>query len=191
MEGGHSFKSSSLSSGSPTLNGRRTTHHANDSFNNYLNMEEDTSSLTSDLRQELVRLQDREALLTHLLLLEREKRVRAEQLVEVEHLACLELGHRLTRERKLVAAAGKKTAGLQRTSSDHGGEKDDGSLVQERREEIKRTDSSSKVRMFSPLILSLSFSLSLSLSFFLSLSLSFSLSPFLPLSLLTYTSHCN
>lgn len=118
-------------------------------------MEEGAESTSSDLRQELARLQDREALLTHLLLLEREKRVRAEQLVEVEHLACLELGHRLERERKLVAAARKRAARLQKSSQRgsgaavvvvaHGAGEDDGvSLSQEHGEDVTSADLNTK-----------------------------------------------
>ena len=56
---------------------------------------------SESLRSELARLQDREATLTHLLNLEREKRVRAEHLFEVERLACFELGHKLAKQRGL------------------------------------------------------------------------------------------
>ncbi len=51
------------------------------------------------LRSELTRLQDREATLSHLLTLERERRVRAEHLFEVERLACFQLGHQLARHK--------------------------------------------------------------------------------------------
>lgn len=51
------------------------------------------------LRSELNRLQDREATLSHLLVLERERRVRAEHLFEVERLACFHLGHQLARHK--------------------------------------------------------------------------------------------
>lgn len=58
----------------------------------------------NDLRQELGRLQEKEALLNHLLLLEREKRVRAEQHVEAEKQACLELRQLLLREKRVHRA---------------------------------------------------------------------------------------
>ena len=54
-----------------------------------------------ELRQELGRLQEREAELTHLLQLERERRVRAEQDSEVEKQSCLELGHLLSKEKQI------------------------------------------------------------------------------------------
>ena len=47
------------------------------------------------------RSQEHEALLSHLLCLERERRVRAEQLVEKELQVCLQLKHLLDREKKL------------------------------------------------------------------------------------------
>ena len=58
---------------------------------------------SSDIRSELARLQERETLLTHLLQLERERRVQAEQLVEVELQACLKLSQQLERERRVTA----------------------------------------------------------------------------------------
>lgn len=58
-------------------------------------------SSSDPLWSKLARLQDREHTLTHLLSLERERRIQAEQLAEIEHQACLELGHKLSRERKL------------------------------------------------------------------------------------------
>lgn len=57
--------------------------------------------MEAELRQELARLQEREAELTHLLQLERERRVRAEQDSEIEKQACLELGQLLSREKQL------------------------------------------------------------------------------------------
>jgi len=54
-----------------------------------------------ELRQELGRLQEREAELTHLLQLEKERRVRAEQDSEIEKQSCLELGHLLSKEKQL------------------------------------------------------------------------------------------
>lgn len=54
----------------------------------------------ADLKEEIARLQDREAALSHMLSLEKEQRVKAEQLVEVERMACLELKHRLHTEGK-------------------------------------------------------------------------------------------
>lgn len=48
-----------------------------------------------ELKAELARLQEKEAALSHMLSLERGQRVRAEQFVEVERMACLELKHRL------------------------------------------------------------------------------------------------
>lgn len=48
-----------------------------------------------ELRAEVVSLQEKEATLLHILSLEKERRVQAEQLVEVEKMACLELSHRL------------------------------------------------------------------------------------------------
>ena len=93
-----------------------------------------------DLRQELDRLQKREALLTHLLCLEREKRVKAEQLVEVEHQACLELGYRLGRERKLLEVARKRTAAQkdvsERETVDDGGVEDGRLLTWEKGEHM-------------------------------------------------------
>ena len=53
-----------------------------------------------ELKAEVARLQDREAALSHMLSLEKEQRVKAEQLVEVERMACLELKHRLHLETK-------------------------------------------------------------------------------------------
>ena len=47
------------------------------------------------LKDELARLQEQETVLSHLLSLEKEQRVRAEQLVEQERLACLGWRHRL------------------------------------------------------------------------------------------------
>lgn len=61
-------------------------------------------SHNDNLRSELARLQERESTLTHLLNLEKEKRVRAEHLVEVEHQACFELSHRLAQQRKVHSA---------------------------------------------------------------------------------------
>ena len=57
--------------------------------------------MEAELRQELARLQEREAELTRLLQLERERRVRAEQDSEIEKQACLELGQLLSREKQL------------------------------------------------------------------------------------------
>ena len=51
-------------------------------------------------QHELSRLQEKETLLNHLLVLERERRIRAERQVEAEKQACLELRHLLVRERK-------------------------------------------------------------------------------------------
>ncbi len=51
------------------------------------------------LRSELTRLQDQEATLSHLLTLEKERRIRTEHLFEVEHLACFRLGHKLARHK--------------------------------------------------------------------------------------------
>lgn len=48
-----------------------------------------------EIKEEVVRLQEREAALSHMLSLEKEQRVKAEQLVEMERMACLELKHRL------------------------------------------------------------------------------------------------
>lgn len=53
--------------------------------------EKSVSSESLELREELERLREREVHLSHLLSLEKEQRVRAEQLVEVERLACLQL----------------------------------------------------------------------------------------------------
>lgn len=53
-----------------------------------------------ELQKELSRLQEREHSLSHKLALEREQRVRAEQLVEVERLAFHELKYRLHLEEK-------------------------------------------------------------------------------------------
>ena len=61
-------------------------------------------SHSDNLRSELARLQERESTLTHLLNLEKEKRVRAEHLVEVEYQACFELSHRLTQQRVVHSA---------------------------------------------------------------------------------------
>ncbi len=55
------------------------------------------------LRSELTRLKDREATLSHLLTLERERRVRAEHLCEVERLACFHLGHQLAKHKTVLA----------------------------------------------------------------------------------------
>lgn len=127
-------------------------------------------ALANDLRRELSRLQEREALLTHLLSLEREKRVKAEQLIEAEHQACLELGQRLGRERKKVAAVIRKrqAAKLELSCSEEEEAKalasktrDDGISLQEDGGESLRMDESLKVRCGS-------------------LSLSPSISPYLP-----------
>lgn len=72
-------------------------------------MEVDQAKWTShsrngSLRSELTRLQERESTLTHLLNLEKEKRVRAEHLAEVEHQACFELSHRLAQQRLIHSA---------------------------------------------------------------------------------------
>lgn len=108
--------------------------------------EEEEATVTGDLRRELTRLQEREALLTHLLCLEREKRVKAEQLVEAEHLACLELGQRLGRERKMAEAVRKRAAQLEQNFKGEevheiGGSrsKDDGISLQEDGGELLRT----------------------------------------------------
>ncbi len=68
------------------------------------------------LRSELTRLQDREATLSHLLILERERRVRAEHLFEVERLACFQLGHQLVRHK--VNHADAKSEGTILSNSD-------------------------------------------------------------------------
>jgi hypothetical protein len=115
---------------------------------------ESTALASSDLRRELTRLQEREALLTHLLCLEREKRVKAEQLVEAEHLACLELGQRLGRERKIVAAIRKREAG-QLVKQRGLYSKDDGIFLQEDGGELLRTGVNLKVRCLFSLSLSL------------------------------------
>ena len=144
-----------------------------------MNMEEEGGETTasSDLRRELTRLQEREALLTHLLCLEREKRVKAEQLVEVEHLACLELGQRLGRERKMVAAVRKRAAQLEQNYS-----KDDGISLQEDGGELLRTGVNLKVRYdFFLCFCPLSLSLSLLLPSSLPLPLPLPLPPSLPL----------
>lgn len=54
-----------------------------------------SSSDSFELRAELARMQEREAALAHILCLEKEQRVKAERIVEVERMACLELKHRL------------------------------------------------------------------------------------------------
>ena len=139
-----------------------------------INMDEEEreATMSGDLRRELTRLQEREALLTHLLCLEREKRVKAEQLVEVEHLACLEVRQRLGRERKMVAAVRKRAAQLEQNFKGEeveiGGStsKDDGISLQEDGGELLRTDVISKVR-YTYVYLLLSLSLSLSLSLFI------------------------
>ena len=58
------------------------------------------SSDYSNLREELARLQEKEASLTHMLSLERDRRVKAEQLVEVGKMACFELKYRLCLEER-------------------------------------------------------------------------------------------
>ena len=139
-----------------------TNHKTNNSY--LINMEEGGEGTTSsDLRRELTRLQERESLLAHLLCLEREKRVKAEQLVEVEHQACLELGQRLGRERKLVAAVKKRGTQLgERVEEDEPTKsKDDGISLQENGGELQ-TNVCFKVRGF--LVCAFALSLSLSLS---------------------------
>ena len=123
---------------------------------------ETTTAASSDLRRELTRLQEREALLTHLLCLEREKRVKAEQLVEVEHLACLELGQRLGRERKAVATVRKRAA--TRLTFEQSCSKDDGISLHEEGGVLMRTGVNLKVRCDLMLVVSLSLSLSIHLA---------------------------
>lgn len=48
-----------------------------------------------ELKEELARLREKEAVLSHLLSLEKEERVKAEQLVEVERMSSLQWEHRL------------------------------------------------------------------------------------------------
>lgn len=89
MDNGATMNSSS-SSELPSLNGHMDHATISSSYcrkNSRSSSEENLATSTSggDLRQELVRLHKRETLLTHLLCLEREKRVKAEQLVEIEH----------------------------------------------------------------------------------------------------------
>ena len=59
---------------------------------------------------EVTRLQEKEKTLLQMLKLEREKRVRAEQLVEVEMMACHELEHRLHLEVKKRAISERESA---------------------------------------------------------------------------------
>lgn len=59
-----------------------------------------SSSDSFELRAELARMQEREAALAHILCLEKEHRVKAERIVEVERMACLELKHRLRLQEK-------------------------------------------------------------------------------------------
>ena len=150
-----------------------TTTSLKNSSRNSINMQEEDvggreTAVSSDLRRELTRLQEREALLTHLLCLEREKRVKAEQLVEAEHLACLELGERLGRERRTVAAVRKRaavTAQLQvQEQNCYSSVKDDGISLQEDGGELLRTDVNLKVRMCVVLLFFCALSLTLSLS---------------------------
>ena len=52
------------------------------------------------LKAELARLQEKEATLSHMLILEKDRRVQAEQLMEVQKLVCLEMKHKLDQQRK-------------------------------------------------------------------------------------------
>ncbi len=61
-----------------------------------------------ELQEEMTRLQERESSLLHMLSLEREHRVKAEQLVEVEKMACYEMKRRLdTEERRKGEGKGR------------------------------------------------------------------------------------
>ena len=70
-----------------------------------------------------------------------------EQLVKAEHLACLELGQRLERERKIVAAIQKRAAAAQ-LEQGLCYSKDNGISLQEHGGELLRTSVNLKVRCF-------------------------------------------
>ncbi len=72
----------------------------------------------SELKAEVARLQEREAALSHKLTLEKEQRVKAEQLVEVERMACLELKHRLHLEGKQGDEDGRKGSASEEAEDD-------------------------------------------------------------------------
>ena len=142
------LRSSSFHSANHLGDTEHTTTNLKVSSRHSINMEEqeEGGGTSGDLRRELTRLQEREALLTHLLCLEREKRVKAEQLVEAEHLACLELGQRLGRERKIVAAVRKRAAAAQ-LERGFCYSKDDGISLQEDGGELLRTGVNLKVSL--------------------------------------------
>lgn len=122
--------------------------------------------MEAELRQELARLQEREAELTHLLQLERERRVRAEQDSEIEKQACLELGQLLSREKQLRATC--PTSPSQMTLVPSSLREEEEEMVEEEKEGANlypafssHTTTESKVSLVVPAIFSLPLSLDL------------------------------
>jgi len=60
----------------------------------------------TERQSELSRLQEREATLTHLLIIERERRIKAESLYQTERLGSFQLGHKLTQQQAIHSNSG-------------------------------------------------------------------------------------
>lgn len=78
-----------------------------------------SDSNSESLRSELARLQDRETTLSQLLSLERERRVRAEHLFEVERLACFQLGHQLVKQKVVYDRSSVSTKNFEDSNGYH------------------------------------------------------------------------
>lgn len=77
-----------------------TSSFSSDSNSKHHAADRPASIDSPELKAELARLQEKEATLSHMLVLEKDRRIQAEQLMEVQKLACLEMKHQLDQQRK-------------------------------------------------------------------------------------------
>lgn len=83
-----------------------TSFSSADSNSKHHHADRSASIDSPELKAELARLQEKEVTLSHMLVLEKDRRVQAEQLMEVQKLVCLEMKHKLDQQRKTTELEG-------------------------------------------------------------------------------------